>query len=296
MVNSAKIHIAGRLFPPFRILRNEIWLRKSQNSEWSQGLVRFSSQMDSVCPRATLKDTERILVREDMNGYKILDSKRPSSISIQRSVEQFASTFNHLSDGLLQGLDWTNVFVAGGMALGSLLCTNISEDGKKYVASDIDIYLYGLGPIEANDKIRSIYEVWRSNLPPQAPSAIVRNSRTITLFSEYPLKRIQIVLKLVKDPKEVLLNFDLDVCAVGWDGSEVWLLPRAVRALESESSNFSLLSLFDSIPGVASRLQRLHDRSCIWSLFRRAKSLTRRAVRLNFSTTLVQLLPKLYHL
>lgn len=53
-------------------------------------------------------------------------------------------------------------------------------------------------------------------------------------MAKYPIKRIQIVLKLVKNPKEVLLNFDLDPCSLGFDGSELWLLPRAARALESE--------------------------------------------------------------
>lgn len=52
-------------------------------------------------------------------------------------------------------------------------------------------------------------------------------------ISKYPIKRIQIVLKLVQHPQEVLLNFDYDCCAVGFDGKEVYLLPRAVRALES---------------------------------------------------------------
>lgn len=57
-----------------------------------------------------------------------------------------------------------------------------------------------------------------------------------SLLAKYPIKRIQIVLKLVKNPKEVLLNFDLDPCSLGFDGFEVWLLPRAARALESKLS------------------------------------------------------------
>ncbi|KAK7065057.1 hypothetical protein R3P38DRAFT_3420468 [Favolaschia claudopus] len=42
-----------------------------------------------------------------------------------------------------------------------------------------------------------------------------------------------VVLKLVRSPRAVLLNFDLDICAMGWDGSDVWMLPRAARALET---------------------------------------------------------------
>lgn len=55
-----------------------------------------------------------------------------------------------------------------------------------------------------------------------------------SFMSDYPTKRIQIVLKLVKHPREILLNFDLDPCAMGYDGSEVYMLPRAARALQSK--------------------------------------------------------------
>ncbi|KAF9029392.1 hypothetical protein BDP27DRAFT_1349689 [Rhodocollybia butyracea] len=56
----------------------------------------------------------------------------------------------------------------------------------------------------------------------------------------WPKRRVQIVLKLVKSPREVLLNFDLDVCATGWDGTEVWMLPRFVRALETGTNVFTM--------------------------------------------------------
>lgn len=56
------------------------------------------------------------------------------------------------------------------------------------------------------------------------------------LFSPIPHQEGAIVLKLVSNPREVLLNFDLDVCSMGWDGTELWLLPWAARALGSESA------------------------------------------------------------
>jgi hypothetical protein len=49
----------------------------------------------------------------------------------------------------------------------------------------------------------------------------------------------QIILKHVTSPAEVLLNFDLDQCAVGWTGSQVLLLPRCARALETGYSVFT---------------------------------------------------------
>ena len=52
-----------------------------------------------------------------LSGFTFFDDKRPQSLRIQPSIEKFAATFNQLSDGLLNGLDWNNIFVAGGIAL-----------------------------------------------------------------------------------------------------------------------------------------------------------------------------------
>jgi hypothetical protein len=95
------------------------------------------------------------------------------------------------------------------------------------------LYIYGLDVVSANAKIHHIAETYKKNLPKGAPFLIVRNSQTITLYSAWPHRRVQIVLKLVKDPLEVLLNFNLDICAIGYDGIRPWLLPRCIRALES---------------------------------------------------------------
>lgn len=68
----------------------------------------------------------------------------------------------------------------------------------------------------------------------------MKNARTITFLTKYPNRRIQIILKLVPSPTDVLLNFDLDACALGFDGSEILMLPRFVRALETGSSMFTM--------------------------------------------------------
>lgn len=105
------------------------------------------------------------------------------------------------------------------------------------MSSDIDVYIYGLGPVEANAKVQHIFDVWKGNLVlpkwHQEDILAVRNSGTVT-FARYPIKKLQIVLKLVKDPKDVLLNFDFDVCAMGFDGQRLVMLPRACRPPKSE--------------------------------------------------------------
>lgn len=49
----------------------------------------------------------------------------------------------------------------------------------------------------------------------------------------------QVILKLVASPAEVLLNFDLDPCAIGFTGTDVFLLPRCARALETGYTVFT---------------------------------------------------------
>ncbi|KDQ16984.1 hypothetical protein BOTBODRAFT_172593 [Botryobasidium botryosum FD-172 SS1] len=227
------------------VVRNETWLRNRHAGadDWTRGLVKLSSHMDIVFPASMLTASARTIKRQGVSGFTLLDQKRAPSIQIQPSIDAFSNKFTELTGGLLKGLSWENVFVAGGIVAGSLFCVddgNAIAKPEQWKHSDIDIYLYGLTPKEANEKIVHIFDVFKSNLEPNAPALVVRNSKTITFFSNYPTKRIQIVLKLVRDPKEVLLNFDLDICSLGWDGKEAWMLPRAVRALETGYNVFTM--------------------------------------------------------
>lgn len=175
-------------------------------------------------------------------GYSVLSTKRTLAVYLQPSLDAFKVRWDAMTGGLLKGLDWTNLFVAGGIVLGALLTPELPSEhaefpqvnkADEWSSSDIDMYIYGLSPPEANAKIRHIAETYQKNIPQGAPFLVVRNSQTITIYSEWPRRRLQIVLKLIGSPRDVLLNFDLDICACGWDGSELWMLPRCARALES---------------------------------------------------------------
>jgi len=45
-----------------------------------------------------------------------------------------------------------------------------------------------------------------------------RSKYAVTLVSKYPYRHIQIILRLYKSPAEILMGFDVDCCAVGYDG------------------------------------------------------------------------------
>ncbi len=70
----------------------------------------------------------------------------------------------------------------------------------------------------------------------QIPHPVIafRTKHTITLVSQFPHKHIQIVTRLYRSPAEVLLGFDVDACAVAFDGAAVLMAPRAHFALVSQ--------------------------------------------------------------
>ena len=219
------------------IIRNESWMRSEMDTfpHWSVGLVALSN-IDEIWETTEVSSTSRKVIRGDWPGFAFLDKRRSSFTYIQPSLPMFEKRFHEMTYGQLDGLDWSNIFVAGGMVLGPLLSVEEKDAPNtvdQWKGSDIDIYVYGLDPAAANEKVCHIYDVFKANLPADAPCLVIRNSKTISFLTSYPNRRVQIILKKVRHPKEVLLNFDLDICAVGYDGKEVWMLPRMVRALES---------------------------------------------------------------
>lgn len=175
-------------------------------------------------------------------GFEVLDYKRSKQLSINRDSSTYIQVFDRITNGILRGLDWTNVMLAGGMALTTLLHVDPEKDNDRSIQDpDLDLYVYGVGPEEANAKVEQIHDTWASNLPQtEEGNLVVKNAKTINLISSYPNRRIQIVLKLLPTPTDVLLNFDLDACAIGFDGSQVLMLPRCARAIETGYSTFTM--------------------------------------------------------
>lgn len=89
---------------------------------------------------------------------------------------------------------------------------------------------------DANEKVREIYFTIKRNLPsesnadPDSP-LVVRSNRAVTIVGKFPCRHIQIITRLYKSPAEVLIGFDVDACAVGYDGTQVWGSERWIRAI-----------------------------------------------------------------
>ena len=152
----------------------------------------------------------------------------------------FWQTLDRVTQGILRGLDWSNVILAGDMVLKILLHTDPSKDDEDLNESILlDLYIHGLDQQSANQKAEQIYETWNTNLSGWTERILVKTSRTLSYRAKPPHRAIRITLKLYPSPTEVLLDFDLDPNAVAYDGSSIFMLPRCARALETGYTNFA---------------------------------------------------------
>ena len=237
------------------ILQNEHYIRtRGRSNRDGRYLVTLKDLCNIVSdcawddkPAKVTRNTDKQPVnftRRDppKGGLEVLDYWRPRQLSLNRNDMTFSQVFDRITKGVLRGLDWTNVIVAGGMALTTLLHVDPTKDDNKSIRDpDIDVYIYGLSPQDANRKAEEIHDTWVRNLPTSASKRLViKNAKTINLLTSYPNRRIQIVLKLLPTPTDILLNFDLDACAIGFDGSHVFMLPRCARAIETGYSVFTM--------------------------------------------------------
>eukprot|EP01105_Mastigella_eilhardi_P009638 TRINITY_DN226_c0_g1_i1.p1 TRINITY_DN226_c0_g1~~TRINITY_DN226_c0_g1_i1.p1 ORF type:complete len:785 (-),score=192.29 TRINITY_DN226_c0_g1_i1:110-2389(-) len=160
---------------------------------------------------------------------KLLASYRKKGTVGEPSVvsrAQFTKNWQEFTGGILDGLDWSHVFAAGGSVL-ACLTPNGLETAK---SSDIDLFLYDIADdSQANDKLRSIYETVQKNCKNDA-CPILRTFRAVTILCEFPMRHVQVILKLFKSPAEVLLGFDIDCCCAGFDGTDTWAMERFMEA------------------------------------------------------------------
>ena len=85
--------------------------------------------------------------------------------------------------------------------------------------SDLDLFIHGLPTAAAGDaKLREVVAALeRAGREAGVASRIFeRRAQTLTVVSEHPHRPVQIILKLYRSAAQVLNNFDIDACTVGW--------------------------------------------------------------------------------
>ncbi|KAJ9603170.1 hypothetical protein H2200_012465 [Cladophialophora chaetospira] len=170
----------------------------------------------------------------------------PATVS---SLKDFKTNFNLFSESSLVDLDWSNVICAGSAVITSLLPVDAPHNESKRAlrtyyhetlapASDVDLFLYGLNEEQAIEKIKQIETKIRDSI--LAETTTIRTKNTITIVSQYPIRHIQIVLRLYKSVSEILTGFDVDCACVAYDGQQVWASPRALAAFMTQVNTIDL--------------------------------------------------------
>ena len=198
-------------------------------------------------------ETSIVITRMEppLGGFECLGENRKRTVEICATSQSYCERFDSITKGILRGLDWSHVLLAGNMALATLIYMDESSEANRDIQEgELNIYLYGLDADQANQKVEEIFKVWTSNLPPDnQDTLVVKNVRTIEFIPDYPNRRLRVILRVFDSLTQVLLRFDLDACAIGFDGRRALMLPRCARAIETGYNVFTMNIIYGSFLG-----------------------------------------------
>lgn len=184
----------------------------------------------------------------------------PGGCAIQL-LPAFVTNFGLFSNGAFTSLfeaGWgsgTGVF-AGVIVAGGAVCTCLTTTvaplrWRTAPNADVDVFLVCETEAAARDKIRAICE-----LPSiKRGATFVRTPHSVTICSSNR-RNVQIILRIFPSVSAILSEFDVDACAVCYDGRGVFGLERAARALATRvniavrraAARSQLASTFSSCP------------------------------------------------
>ena len=113
----------------------------------------------------------------------------PSTVA---AAGDFQRNWTLFTEGMLE-LNWSNVIAAGGSVLSCLspLPERMESSkaaikhhyrSKAYATSDVDLFLWGLSPEQAEAKIIAIYAAVRHSVPSDVDMVCVRNKHTVSIY------------------------------------------------------------------------------------------------------------------
>lgn len=207
------------------------------------------------------------------------ERKAEGSPATVQSIAEFKKNFNLFSESSLADLDWSNVVAAGSSVVTALLPTPDKYSTSKKAqreyyhqhlapSSDVDLFIWGLNERDALKKIEQIEESVRNAILEEVTT--VRTKNAITIASHYPIRHVQIVLRLYKSVSEILSGFDVDCSCFAFDGAQVYGTPRGIAAFMTQTNTIDLTR---RSPSYESRLSKYAHRGfeVFWSNLDRTK-------------------------
>ena len=107
---------------------------------------------------------------------------------------------------------------------------------RSFRQTDIDLFLTTRSANEATHAIGELYRRLRIIVPKSRQIGILRTDQSISFIMPWPFRTVQVVTRLYYSAEQVALGFDIDCCCVVFDGSRVFALPRAIRALKTRTN------------------------------------------------------------
>lgn len=180
--------------------------------------------------------------------FTLLRAKHPPKGVACPTIEGFRTRLNLFSGPLLEGLDMTNMVIAGGSVVRALTMGDPTEgevqsDARKG-SSDIDIFCTANDPatamatfqrllshvksrlvdvVDASVQANPDVEDWEERSQQQADGQppfvmsckqvlVTRTKATLTIVAGWPQRHIQFILRHYGSTAAVILGFDIDIC------------------------------------------------------------------------------------
>ncbi|THH16522.1 hypothetical protein EW146_g4129 [Bondarzewia mesenterica] len=194
--------------------------------------------------------------REACYVFTLPDSfrRKEGSPSIVASIADFKEAWAVFTECTLSRLaDWNNVIAAGSCVLACLspVLDEAVHVGSKtwfhdisYRSTDVELFLWGLTPEEAQNKIIAIYKAVKSTV--KSDAICIRTKNFVSIHLNYPRRCIRFPLRLFSSPAEILASFSVDSTCCAYDGNRVWASPRAIIAIMRQCNTVDLARSCDS--------------------------------------------------
>ena len=129
----------------------------------------FDAPADIRTTRARVVQNEFDLSEKYLMALTEAGRRKEGTPATASSLEEFNRNWSIFSEGSLSLLDWNNVIAAGGSVLACLLPVPDANKASKrtlrkyfhataFPTSDVDLFLYGLTPEQAEAKIIAIFQ------------------------------------------------------------------------------------------------------------------------------------------
>ena len=155
-----------------------------------------------------------------------------------QNIEGFRQRLDLFVGPLLEGLDMTNLVVAGGAVLRALLLkdTEDGEDGEAHQGSaDVDLWIVAEDADVARETFKQVLTHVAAKLSEVEEETndllVVRSKYCVTVVGPWPARHVQIITRHYRNSAEILYNFDVDACQFAYDGTRVVATEAGYRAL-----------------------------------------------------------------